>query len=169
MESCLACDLTQGRLPLPGGQIHRSGGWVVEHCIGPLGVGTLILKPERHVTGAADLTDEETEQLGPLLRLASEVAGRLVEAEQVYNCLWSHAGGVPVHIHYVIQPVTGQQIVEHRAHGPALQAAMFAAGKLPDAHEVERAADRARSLFAAMSRPVWSGQGGDGSGGLGES
>jgi diadenosine tetraphosphate (Ap4A) HIT family hydrolase len=147
--SCLACDLASGRLPLPGGRIHRTEGWLVEHCVGPLGLGTLIVKPERHVTAVAELTETEAATLGPLLRRASFVAGRLVRAEQVYNCLWSHAGGLPVHIHYVVQPVTAQQMAAFGAHGPNLQAAMFAAGSVPDPEEVALAAERARGLFAS--------------------
>ena len=147
--SCVACDLASGRLPLPGGPIHRSGGWVVEHCVGPLGLGTLIVKPQRHVTAVAELTEDEAAELGPLLRRASSVAGRLVPAEQVYNCLWSHAGGVPVHIHYVVQPVTAEQMASFTAHGPDLQVAMFAAGSVPDPEQVAVVAERARRLFAS--------------------
>ncbi len=77
---------------------------MIEHCIGSLGLGSLIVKPARQVTAVADPTVDG--ELGPVLRLASWVAGQLVPAEQVYNCLRSHAGGVPVHIHYVAQPVT---------------------------------------------------------------
>jgi ATP adenylyltransferase len=49
VEGCLACDLYGGRVDLPGGVIHDSSRWVVEHTVGPLGVGTLIVKPRRHV------------------------------------------------------------------------------------------------------------------------
>jgi|SRR5580658_2263030 diadenosine tetraphosphate (Ap4A) HIT family hydrolase len=105
-ESCLACDLSSGRLPLPGGLIHRTTHWLVEPSVGSLGLGTLIVKPERHVTAVADLSRDEAVELGPLLRLTSDVAGRLTDAEHVYNCLWSHAGGSRGHIHYVVQPVT---------------------------------------------------------------
>src|ERR1035437_820018 len=89
VDTCFACDLTHGRQPLPGGLIHRSGGWRVEPCVGPLGAGPLIVKPEPHVTAVAELTEEEAEQLGPLLRTTSYVASQLVEAAQVYTCLWS--------------------------------------------------------------------------------
>jgi diadenosine tetraphosphate (Ap4A) HIT family hydrolase len=122
---------------------------VVEHCVGPLGLGTLIVKPMRHVTAVAGLTEDEAANLGPLLRLASEVAGQLIDAEQVYNCLWSHADGVPGHLHYVIQPVTRQQTAEFGVYGPDLQAAMFAAGRLPDPKQVEAVAQKARDLFGA--------------------
>jgi diadenosine tetraphosphate (Ap4A) HIT family hydrolase len=145
VEPCIACDLLSGRAPLPGGVIHTAGGWAVEHCIGPLGVGTLIVKPVRHVTAVDELSGAEAAALGPLLRQASRVARELTGADQVYNCLWSHAGGRPVHLHYVVQPVTKEQTRD--GVGPDLQAAMFAAGELPDPAEVERFAERAREHF----------------------
>jgi hypothetical protein len=55
-DQCLACALAAGRLPLPGGRIFRTEFWLVEHCVGPLGLGTLIVKPERHVTAVAGLS-----------------------------------------------------------------------------------------------------------------
>ncbi len=146
---CVACDLSAGRRPLPGGLLHRTDHWLVEHCVGPLGPGTLVVKPERHVTAVADLTEAEAAELGPLLRRASAAAAALVPAEQVYNCLWSHAGGVPVHLHYVVQPVTAAQLAAHGVRGPELQARLFAAGDPPDPADVERLAPRARRLLAA--------------------
>ena len=146
--TCLACDLIDGTRPLPGGRIHERGGWLVEHCIGPLGLGTLVVKPRRHVTAVGALTDEEAAQLGPVLRDASDIAGLLASADQVYNCLWSHAGGRPVHIHYVVQPVTADQMRETGVHGPALQLAMFSAGVEADPAGIDEVSERARRLFA---------------------
>jgi diadenosine tetraphosphate (Ap4A) HIT family hydrolase len=148
MDGCMACELADGRRPLPGGQVFRTEHWLVEHCVGPLGLGTLIVKPERHVTDVASLTDEEAAELGPLLRQASAVTRELVDAEQVYNCLWSHAGGQPGHLHYVVQPVTADQMAEFDAHGPKLQMAMFARGDVPSATAVDRVARMARLAFA---------------------
>ena len=148
MGDCLACDLFDGSRPLPGGRIFETERWVVEHCVGPLGAGTLIVKPKRHVTLVADLDDKECAELGPLLRRASEVAQTTTRADQVYNCLWSHAGGVPVHLHYVIQPVTAEQMAQTGLHGPALQVGMFTAGQLPDVADVEAAAAAALAEFA---------------------
>ncbi len=121
---------------------------VVEHCVGPLGLGSLIVKPLRHVTSVAELSDGEATELGPLLRLASEIAGELTGAEQVYNCLWSHAGGEPVHIHYLVQPVTREQMERHGCYGPSLQVAMFTAGTLPSHEAIREMAERASRLFA---------------------
>src|SRR4051812_8856701 len=74
MDSCMACDLADGTLPLPGGRIYETAHWLVEHCVGPLGLGTLIVKPRRHVTRVAELTDDEAQELGPLLRTTSVIA-----------------------------------------------------------------------------------------------
>jgi diadenosine tetraphosphate (Ap4A) HIT family hydrolase len=48
MEDCIACALTNGNVDLPVGRIYATAHWVVEHSIGPFGVGTLIVKPFRH-------------------------------------------------------------------------------------------------------------------------
>jgi hypothetical protein len=75
------------------------------------------------------------------------VVDELVAPEQVYTCLWSHAGGMPVHIHYLVQPATRELMDRHSDYGPHLQVAMFDAGVLPPEHEVEAFADRARAAF----------------------
>lgn len=149
IEGCLACDLADGRRSLPGGVIHEADGWLVEHCVGPLGVGALVVKPRRHVTQVADLTDAEASPLGQLLVRTTRVVTQLVDPEQVYVTLWSHAGGVPVHIHFVVQPITTALRTAHgRMHGLPLQLAMFEAGVEPPANEVDALAERARELFA---------------------
>ncbi len=73
VDGCFACDLIAGRQPLPGGRIHRTRHCIVEHCGGrqgesPLGIGTLLVKPQRHVVHVADLHDDETAELGPASR-----------------------------------------------------------------------------------------------------
>jgi hypothetical protein len=143
---CLACDLTAGRQHLPGGPIIDGDGWRVEHCVGPLGVGTLLLKPLRHVTRVAELTHAEAIAQGILIHRCAAVNETLLAPAQTYVCLWSHAGGEPGHIHYVIQPVTGKQIADG-VYGPRLQVEMFSAGETPDEQEVEQFADRARELL----------------------
>lgn len=149
MDDCVACELADGRRRLPGGRIFKTDHWLVEHCVGPLGLGTLIVKPLRHVTSVAALTEDEAAELGPLLQRASAVAAQLVGAEQVYNCLWSHAGGRPVHVHYVVQPVTARQMAEFGAYGPNLQVAMFSRCDVPQESEIDLVAERARQYFAS--------------------
>jgi len=148
VPGCLACDLTAGRVPLPGGLIHETERWRVEHCVGPLGVGTLVAKPKRHVLRVAELTAEEAGEQGPLICRCAAVVDRLLAPEQTYVCLWSHAGGEPVHIHYVIQPVTRQVMDRSGVHGPRLQVEMFARGDVPPEAEVAEFARAARRAFA---------------------
>jgi diadenosine tetraphosphate (Ap4A) HIT family hydrolase len=147
MDGCLACDLSEGRLPLPGGVIHETRHWIVEHCVGPLGLGTLVVKPRRHVVHVADLDEDEASELGPLLRRAARSATDVTAPAQVYVTLWSHAGGEPDHIHWVVQPVTRAQMREHGLVGPRLQVAMLEGGVRPAADEVERIAEQLRTLF----------------------
>jgi len=75
---CLACDLASGRLPLHGGLIHQTDAWRVEHCVGPLGLGTLVVKPKRHVLRVSELTDAESREIGPLLRRSAAVIDDLL-------------------------------------------------------------------------------------------
>jgi diadenosine tetraphosphate (Ap4A) HIT family hydrolase len=110
------------------------------------------VKPERHVTAVADLNDAEAAELGALLRLTARVAALLVGADQVYTCLWSHAGAVPGHVHYVVQPVTAEQVAETGLYGPALQMKMFRDNRMPTESGVAEVAERARVLFIDVSR-----------------
>jgi len=152
MGTCIACDLSSGARPLPGGLIHETEHWRVEHCIGPLGVGTLIVKPSRHLCHVADLTDEEAAELGPLLQRVAGVVTELCSSDQVYVNLWSHAGAVPVHIHFVVQPVTRQVLDEFGLHGPPLQVAMFERDEATDPDEVADFALQARTKLSS-ARP----------------
>jgi diadenosine tetraphosphate (Ap4A) HIT family hydrolase len=145
--SCLACDLINGKRDLPGGRIYETTNWVVEHCIGPFGVGTLIVKPFRHCTHVWELTDAETAELGPLLRLVSKTIRAVLEPDQVYVCLWSHAGWEPGHIHFVLQPSWNRLQDEHTLPGPFLQVDMCKADVRPNRESVEAFVAQAREIM----------------------
>ena len=147
MPGCAACESIRAE-SAPGGCIHETERWFVDHCIGPLGVGTLIVKPKRHVTHVADLNDAEAAELGPLLQRAAAVVTTLEEPEQVYVTLWSHLNAVPGHIHFVVQPVTSQRMDDHGGrHGVRLQVEMFDRKVYPD--------PVAAAEFAARARAGW--------------
>jgi diadenosine tetraphosphate (Ap4A) HIT family hydrolase len=150
----MACSLTDGTLDLPGGRIYATNHWVVEHSIGPLGVGALIVKPFRHCLHVWELTDEESQELGPLLRLVTATIQAILEPDQVYVCLWSHAGWEPGHIHFVLQPSWNDYRREHERPGPSLQVDMFNAGVLPPRPEVEAFAAKARQVIGELSAPL---------------
>lgn len=153
VEGCLACDLTDGRRLLPGGRVHETNHWLVEHCVGPLGVGTLIVKPRRHVVHVAELDETEAEELGSLLRKVAAVVTELADPKQVYVTLWSHAGAVPVHIHWVVQPITASTMAEHAdLYGTRLQVEMFDRCVEPQPSEIEAFCERAREVLARLQQ-----------------
>ncbi len=152
VEGCLACDLNHGRQDLPGGRIHATDRWAVEHCIGPLGVGALIVKPLRHCLRVADLTAQETAELGPLLQRTTSAIEAIVEPDQVYVCLWSHAEWTPGHIHFVLQPSWNNLSRDHDKPGPFLQVDMLRSSETPPRDKVEAFAERARQLLVSTSR-----------------
>ncbi|MEX1194329.1 MAG: hypothetical protein WD904_00805 [Dehalococcoidia bacterium] len=151
VEGCLACDLTQGRRPLPGGLIFEADGWLVEHCIGPLDVGTLVVKPRGHVVRFRDLTPNEYNAFGRVLWLVTTALGELLGPDQTYICQWAHAGWIPGHIHYVIQPTWNAQGETHERPGPFLQVDMFTANEAPDPDAVEAFCDRAREAIEQLA------------------
>lgn len=149
---CTACELNEHPDLVPGGRIATTDGWVVEHCIGPLGIGTVIIKPIRHVIHLEDLEPAEASELGPLLATVpaavADVAGLADDPEsQAYACLWSHADRRPGHIHFVIQPVVSGQMSRLDAYGPVLQVRMFADGVEPDAADAAQAAALIRATL----------------------
>jgi len=150
MEECLGCNLTNGKLDLPGGRIYATQHWVVEHCIGPLGVGTLIVKPFRHCVHSWELTDEEVKELGPLLRRVATTIHAILKPDQIYVCLWSHAGWKPGHLHFVLQPSWNHLKQEHKRPGPFLQVEMFKSNARRPRYEIEAFAEEARKVIQAL-------------------
>ena len=134
---CYGCDLSAGAARLVGGLIGETPHWRVEHCQGPLGIGTLIVKPKRHCLHVWDLTRAESLELGPLLQLSASVVRALTNPDQVYVCLWSYAGWQPVHIHFVIQPAWNSQKEVYDHPGPTLQHGMFEANAALNEDDVE--------------------------------
>ena len=152
MEDCLACNLINGKLDLPGGRIYATQHWVVEHSIGLLGVGTLIVKPVRNCLHCWQLTDEEAAELGPLLQLIAKVIRTILKPDQIYICQWSHAGWKPGHLHFVVQPSWNRLQKEHEKPGPFLQVEMFKADKKPLRKEIEAFSEKARTVIQSLER-----------------
>lgn len=115
--------------------------------MGPLSLGTLIVKPKRHVLHVWELTPPELDEMGPLIGHASTVIKELTGCDQIYVCLWSHGAFEPVHIHYVLQPVHSEDRNRFENAGPALQVEMFRNGVAPDPRLIEDFCGRAREAF----------------------
>ncbi|MGW0230928.1 HIT family protein [Actinopolymorpha singaporensis] len=148
VTGCLGCDLLAGRRELPGGVIHQTDHWVVNHVVGPLNLGTLVVAPRRHMVAVAELSVEAAEELGRVLRDASRMVEALCEPEQVYVCQWSHGEPARKHLHFVVQPVTTDVV---RAFGgrrsEQLQAAMMVRDYEAPREQVEAFCERGRRWF----------------------
>ena|SRR5438105_15623860 len=153
--TCYACALSAGTERLIGGLIGESLHWRIEHCQGPLGVGTLIVKPKRHCLHAWELTREESTELGPLLKMTSMIVRNLKSPDQVYVCLWSHAGWQPVHIHFLIQPAWNAQKQLYAYPGPTLQHEMFEVNEAINEEEVGSFCEEARGEFARLQSQLY--------------
>jgi hypothetical protein len=90
MNECWVCELIAGKRDVPGGIIAGDEHWVVDHCLGPFGVGAFVLKTKEHRDSLWMLTDDETASLGPWLRRLSQAIIDALAAERVYGrCGWT--------------------------------------------------------------------------------
>jgi diadenosine tetraphosphate (Ap4A) HIT family hydrolase len=87
METCFICRKHKGQEAAPpGGYIYDDKHWRVCHApvnMGPL--GTLMVEAKRHFLDYADMTDEEAESYGRILRKVYKAAHEYVDAERIYH------------------------------------------------------------------------------------
>jgi hypothetical protein len=63
---CLGRDVVTGRRRVPGGIVHETTSWVVNHVVGSMNLGTLIAGPREHVVAVADLDSTAVVVSGPV-------------------------------------------------------------------------------------------------------
>jgi diadenosine tetraphosphate (Ap4A) HIT family hydrolase len=150
VDGCLGCEISAGRRDVPGGILHQTARWIVNHAVGRLNLGTLIVAPRDHVIAIADLDDLAAAELGPLLRAAARVVEAICRPEQTYVCVWSHGPTERRHLHILVQPVTAALVAQYGGlRSEQLQAKLMATGEPPDPGDVERFCADARQRFAA--------------------
>ncbi|MFI5734264.1 HIT family protein [Kribbella sp. NPDC051587] len=148
VEGCLGCDVVSCRLPVPGGILHQTDSWVVNHVVGPMNLGTLVLSPRDHVIAVAELTIEAANELGPLLRRTAQVVEAILKPEQTYVSSWAHGDNGRKHLHIVVQPVTSAVVAQYGGErSEQLQALMLRSGNELDRSEVEQFCTRAAERF----------------------
>ncbi len=101
---CSACAEVAGEVVAPGGVIHDDGHWLVSHHTGAFtDPGELIVKTRRHCESLAELTREEAESLGPLLRSATQALEQVTAAERIYAVSFNARVR---HLHFLLLPRT---------------------------------------------------------------
>jgi ATP adenylyltransferase len=154
LAGCLGCEIAAGRRHVPGGIVHQTSRWIVNHAVGRLNLGTLIVAPRDHVVAVADLDDDTAAEIGPLLRDVARVAEMICRPEQTYVCVWSHGRTERRHLHLLVQPVTSAVVAHYGGlRSEQLQARMLKTAAPLDAAEVERFCTDVRRVFAALRRP----------------
>lgn len=149
---CLACQILAGAQPVPGGTIAENPWWVADHCVGPYGLGSVVVKTRTHRENLWDLSVAESASMGPFLQQMSEAIALAMAAERVYVGLW--VDQPPYHVHFVLQPryPDGHHPEELGLKGLELQV-FRTLGKPPSQAEMAEAADRIRTVWQQKFSP----------------
>jgi diadenosine tetraphosphate (Ap4A) HIT family hydrolase len=105
MTDCMACDVLAGLIEAPGGVIHESEHWSVDHAFPRWIRGWLIVKPKRHVEHLAELSPAEAAELGPLIRETAAAVAKVLAPERVYVL---SLGEEVHHVHLHVIPRYGE-------------------------------------------------------------
>ena len=101
---CSACAEIAGELSAPGGIIIDDALWFVSHHTGPYtDPGELIVKTRRHCESLSDLTSEEAQALGPLLKACVAALTHAVVSERIYAVSFNERVR---HVHFLLLPRT---------------------------------------------------------------
>lgn len=103
MQSGFLCRKHQGEEPIPpGGYIYEDEHWMICHAQPHMGLlGTLFLEWKRHLLDYAEMTDEQSDSLGNVLRKIYGALKAHTQAERIYQV--TPMGGVP-HFHSWLVP-----------------------------------------------------------------
>lgn len=103
MPECVSCSLNEQAAELPlRERLYMDEHWRVTHGWSSL-PGWLIVISRRHAASLSELSSEEMEQLGPILRAASVALHEIVRCEKTYVMLFAEAEGHQ-HVHFHIVP-----------------------------------------------------------------
>ena len=87
METCFICRKHEGpEAAPPGGYIYEDEHWMVCHAPGKLGpLGTLFIESRRHFLDYSEMTQEEADTLGTLLKRVYQALRQHTDAERIYQ------------------------------------------------------------------------------------
>ncbi len=110
MENCFICRKHNGQEAAPpGGYIYEDKHWMVCHAPGRLGpLGTLFIESKRHFLDYTEMTPEESDSLGNVLKKIYSALRMHTDAERIYQVTLIE--GVP-HFHSWFVP-RGKDIAE---------------------------------------------------------
>lgn len=130
---------------MPGGRIYVTGNWIVEHCIGNLGYGTVIIKTKKHKENFSQCSNAEIMEFANLLKILHLAIEKVCNPDQIYISKW---GEEVKHLHIVIQPIYQKMKMQYQAKGPSLQAKMLNEGKDLDWKKAEKNSKEVKSIYS---------------------
>ncbi len=148
---CLACQIMAGHQAVPGGIIAENDWWLADHCLGPYGLGAVVMKTKAHRENLWDLTVAETASLGPFMQQLSASITSGLGAERVYVNLWVDCP--PHHVHFVLQPRYPNNPEELGLRGLELQV-FRTLSAAPSPAAMAQAADRIRAHWQRTYAPL---------------
>lgn len=149
---CLACQMLAGAQPVPGGIVAENPWWVADHCVGPYGLGSVVIKTRTHRENLWELSMAESASMGPFLQQMSEAIALAMGAERVYVSLW--VDQPPYHVHFVLQPRYPDHHHPEELGLKGLELQVFRTlGHPPKESQMVEAADRIRAVWQQKFSP----------------
>jgi diadenosine tetraphosphate (Ap4A) HIT family hydrolase len=149
---CLACQILAGITQVPGGIIAENPWWVADHCLGPYGLGSVVIKTRAHRENLWDLTSAEAAAMGPFMQQMSESITQALGAERVYASLW--VDQPPYHVHFVLQPRYPDHHTPQELGLKGLELQVFRTlGKAPPEAAMAEAAAQIRTVWQQKFAP----------------
>jgi diadenosine tetraphosphate (Ap4A) HIT family hydrolase len=97
----------------PSNAIWVTDGWRVAHSFNSALLGWLVVVPRRHIESIHELSDDESVQLGRLLRRASKALVEVVGCQKTYVMMFAEAPGFH-HVHFHVVPRAPDLDTDHR-------------------------------------------------------
>ncbi len=120
MTTCMTCELLHARdagdRPL-WDNIHRTAHWDVVHCNSTSLLGWMVLVVRRHIASIAELTEDESVELGRMLRLVSIAVQQATGCEKTYVVQFAEHPQHP-HVHFHVIPRMADLLTDQR--GPTI-------------------------------------------------
>jgi len=125
-EDCVACQIERGEIIHPGGLIYETKHWSVDHNMGPVPVGTLIMRPKRHVYDFSDLSEVEAHEFSPLLHKVTNAMKKIIDPTRIYICCWADAYWIARYLHFHLWPrrESDPEVFGEAGNGPHMQSRM---------------------------------------------
>lgn len=115
--------------------VHRTSGWDVAHCYDTSLLGWTVLITRRHITSIDQLTADEAQQLGELLRNVSIVLKAELGCEKTYVMQFAEHPRHP-HVHFHVVPRAADLPEEHLSTNIFTCLGVPAEQRVPDAQMV---------------------------------